>query len=312
VQDAGRAVAAGATGNRQEACKVAVPASNPHGLGIDHLLFVVNDLDRAASDFERLGFTVTPRGLHSAHLGNANHTAMLERNYLELIGVVTPTPLNQIHRDHLRTGEGCHTVALTTDSVAGTLAALRDAGIETDEPVSFSRPVKLPGGGETEASFEVVRPARAALPNGYMFFCHHQTPEAVWVDEWLSHPNGARRLSAVVVASEDPPSSAAVYRKLFAAPRERQVEDGIVLCAAKADLEFLLPDRIAVRYGVAGVASAGSPFFKVARIEVGDPARTRALLEERSVPVATGATGSLLVPPGHACGAVLEFVGGDR
>jgi len=62
--------------------------------GIDHLLVVVSDLDRAAATYRRLGFTLSPRAVHSAHMGTANHTIMLERDYFELLGVLAPTEAN--------------------------------------------------------------------------------------------------------------------------------------------------------------------------------------------------------------------------
>jgi Glyoxalase-like domain len=41
-------------------------------IGIDHAVVVVNDLDKAAENWKRLGFTVSPRGTHSAHMGSGN------------------------------------------------------------------------------------------------------------------------------------------------------------------------------------------------------------------------------------------------
>ncbi|MCC6949746.1 MAG: VOC family protein [Bradyrhizobiaceae bacterium] len=282
--------------------------TNPHGLGIDHLLFLVESLDRAASDMQRLGFTVTPRGTHSEHLGTANHTIVFEQDYLELIAVLTPTPHNEIHRDNLRRGEGCHTAAITTDSVDGTRVALAAAGIVTAEPVAFSRPVKLPDGQVSEAAFEVVRPLRDALPNGFMFFCNHRTPRTVWVREWMKHKNTARRIAAVVIESAEPLKTAAIYRPLFANGRQREVTGGVRLATGKADLEFMSADSIRARYGKASVANAGSPFFKVVRIGVDDIAETRSILQRNSVPFTEGDAGSLEVSPIHACGTVMEFV----
>ena len=38
-------------------------------IGIDHAVVMVKDLDKAAENYKRLGFTVSPRGTHSAHMG---------------------------------------------------------------------------------------------------------------------------------------------------------------------------------------------------------------------------------------------------
>ena len=34
--------------------------------GVDHVFLMVNDLDESCEAFERLGFTISPRGMHSA------------------------------------------------------------------------------------------------------------------------------------------------------------------------------------------------------------------------------------------------------
>ena len=43
-------------------------------IGIDHAVVMVRDLDQAAENWKRLGFTVSPRGTHSAHMGSGNAT----------------------------------------------------------------------------------------------------------------------------------------------------------------------------------------------------------------------------------------------
>ena len=59
--------------------------------GIDHAVVAVKDLDAAAANWKQLGFTVSPRGTHSAHMGTGNYTIMLGEDYMELLGVVKAT-----------------------------------------------------------------------------------------------------------------------------------------------------------------------------------------------------------------------------
>ena len=59
-------------------------------VGIDHAVVIVRELDRAAENWKRLGFTVSPRGTHSPHMGTGNYTIMLDPDYIELLGVLTP------------------------------------------------------------------------------------------------------------------------------------------------------------------------------------------------------------------------------
>ena len=63
-------------------------------IGIDHAVVVVRDLDKAAENWKRLGFTVSPRGTHSAKMGSGNYTIMLDPDYIELLGVLADTEHN--------------------------------------------------------------------------------------------------------------------------------------------------------------------------------------------------------------------------
>ena len=63
--------------------------------GLDHVVIAVRDLQAAAGEWARLGFTVSPRGLHSPHMGSGNHTIMFGEDYVELLGVVAPQPHNE-------------------------------------------------------------------------------------------------------------------------------------------------------------------------------------------------------------------------
>ncbi|MCC7347062.1 MAG: VOC family protein, partial [Variibacter sp.] len=47
-----------------------------HILGVDHVVVTVRDLDAAAEQWRRLGFTMSPRGTHSPIMGTGNYTIM--------------------------------------------------------------------------------------------------------------------------------------------------------------------------------------------------------------------------------------------
>ena len=76
-------------------------------IGLDHAVVMVKDLDQAAANYKKLGFTVSPRCTHSAHMGSGNYTIMFDPDYMELLGVLTPTEHNAPARAYLETrGEG--------------------------------------------------------------------------------------------------------------------------------------------------------------------------------------------------------------
>src|SRR5436190_1993560 len=96
------------------------PFVRKHLLGLDHAVVRVKDLDRAAADFGRLGFTVTPRGRHT--LGTENHCLMFGFDYLELLWV-PPGIAPPFYADFPVDGEGMTGLALKTDHAESVHAA---------------------------------------------------------------------------------------------------------------------------------------------------------------------------------------------
>ncbi len=116
-------------------------------VGIDHAVIMVRDLDRAAANWKRLGFTVSPRGTHSAKMGSGNYTIMLDPDYIELLGVLAETEHNAPARAFLaKRGEGIERIAFTAvDSAAGA-EEIRARGYAALGPTDFERPVTMPDG----------------------------------------------------------------------------------------------------------------------------------------------------------------------
>jgi len=178
----------------------------PHVTGLDHAVILVRDLDRARETYERLGFTLTPRGRHS--LGSQNHCIMFERDYLELMALPPEPPAAfQYFADFLAQREGVGALALATDDAAAVHAELVKAGIVAEAPLALSRPVANLG----EARFTLVQLPPAETPGLRTFVCQHHTREIVWRPEYQRHANGAGGIDSVTIATPDP----ARYARLF-------------------------------------------------------------------------------------------------
>jgi catechol 2,3-dioxygenase-like lactoylglutathione lyase family enzyme len=274
-------------------------------LGIDHVFLLVRDLDGAAERWRRLGFKVSPKGRHSEHKGTANHTIMLEGQYVELLGVVRATPDNEPQRAALARGEeGLAAVACRIDDVREAVAALGEIGIATADVLDFERPVELPAGGSGVAAFSVAAFAPEAVPQGFVFMCQHHSRETVWLPALMPHANGARRLAGVVAAASDPMRVAAAYARLFAEGVVHELDGGAEVRTGDAPIVVLEPDALAAAYpGLALPRSA----YAVLRLEVGDLAATRRALAEGGVAVHETAEG-VAVAAEDAAGAVVEFV----
>lgn len=195
--------------------------------GLDHVVIMVKGLEAAAEQWRQLGFAVSPRGVHSAHVGAANHTIVLPSAYIELMGVLRETDANAPSRAFLeKRGDGIERIALRTDDAAAAADELRQAAIAATGPFAFGRPVPLPDGSEIEASFRIARWPVTAAPGGMrLFVCEHETPDAVWRSELMAHANGAQRIDRLEVATSDPLTEARAMAGLVGASLGDKTED---------------------------------------------------------------------------------------
>lgn len=223
----------------------------PTIVGLDHLVVAVRDLDAAARQWAALGFTLSPRGLHSAHLGTGNHTMMFGEDYVELLGVVAPQPHNEALRAFLVQREGLERAAFTTTDAAAGAAALRARGLAAVGPLDFGRPVPLPDGGMTEARFSVFQWPPDEAPGGVRIFaCQHHTREAVWLPSLQAHANGVTGIKRVLVATSAPARAAARLATLIDGTAH---EDGgfhlVATGPTRATIAFAPRDAIAAMGG---------------------------------------------------------------
>jgi Glyoxalase-like domain len=277
-------------------------------IGIDHAVVVVGDLDKAAETWKALGFTVSPRGTHSAHMGSGNYTIMLDPDYIELLGVLVPTEHNAPTRAFLDgRGEGIERIAFTaTDSAAGA-DEIRARGYPPIGPIDFERPVIMPDGSRSAAKFRVFQWPVDEQPGGLRIFaCQHKTRETVWIPELMTHANGARRLRQALILSPDPARDAAhLCRMIDRAPRDES--DGAIAVPSgsdRADFIFLTTDQLGRRYP--GVSLSGLPERGGAGLVLGssDLDATARALGGAGVRSGTG----ISVPPSEANGTLLAFV----
>jgi Glyoxalase-like domain len=276
-------------------------------VGIDHAVVMVKELDKAAENWKRLGFTISPRGTHSAHMGSGNYTIMFDPDYVELLGVLTETEHNAPARAFLaKHGDGIERVAFTAiDSAAGA-EEIRVRGFAPIGPTDFERPVTMPDGKVSAAKFRTFQWPTAEAPGGVRIFaCQHKTRETVWIPELMKHANGAKRLRQVLIATPEPAKDAAHLGRMI--DREaRNEQDGAVAVPSgsdRADFIFLTRQQLAKRYpdvSLAGVQERGGAGLVIAA----DLAASEKALG--SAAIRSG--NAICVPPASANGTLLAFV----
>jgi len=271
--------------------------------GIDHVVIAVRDLDRAQAVFERLGFTLTPRGVHT--LGSQNHCVMFERDYFELLAPPRAHPAMQYYNDFLARGDGLAAIALATEDANAAHAALRADGIEAEAPLDFARPVELPGGAR-DAAFRIVQLPVAQTPGCRTFLCQHFTRDVVWRPEYQRHALGAIGLAGVAVVVEDPARTAPRYAQIFDT-RPATITEGLRIDTGSAPIALTARGKLGRRLAGAELPARPRPFVAALFIRVTDRAAAADTLRKGGFAPVALRDGSYAVHAHEACGVTLVF-----
>ena len=252
----------------------------------DHALLGVGDLEKSQKTFQRLGFTVCPRGKHIGW-GTANYCIMFEDDYLELLGIVDSSQftnnLDTFLTDH---GEGL----LGMCFASGDIEALgKKLG---REPSDLKRLLELPE-GTVEPRFRLLHPPAESMPGLNGFFCQHLTPELMRRPEWLVHANGATGLASMTIAVNDVGAAARSYGDLFGETAIKCQGDHAEVQLSKNKMQIVHSDT---DEGLTELA-----------VRVADEDAAASYLEQVGVSFTKGTDG-LFIAPREACGASITLV----
>ncbi len=189
-------------------------------VGLDHLVVLVRDLERAARDYERLGFAVTPGGEHADGLTSNALIPFHDGSYLEIVAFLNiddPTDNVWGWRQFVETG-GLVDHCLASDDLAADAGRLREAGFEVEGPVDGGR--RSPDGVEIRWRSASVAQEDRILP----FLIEDLTPRARRVPDGQAadHPNGAASVSALEITASDPKEAARSYAAMAGNPAARK------------------------------------------------------------------------------------------
>ena len=129
--------------------------------------------------------------------GTGNRCIMLREGYIELIAIVDPAAFSNTLDRFLARYAGIHIIALGIEDETANLDRLRRSGIDIPGVAYLERPVD-----DADPSGPRARFARLPLPDapeGRLQLIRHLTPEAIWQERFLTHPNHAVGLAEVVV-----------------------------------------------------------------------------------------------------------------
>jgi hypothetical protein len=218
-----------------EAWKQQRPAAGM--LSLDHVAHFVPDIERASHALEQLGFTLTPFSLQQHRTapeaplvpaGSGNRCAMLRQGYLEFLTPTSDTPVSQRMRAALDRYVGQHLICFGTSESARTHRHLADGGFDPLPPVALQRQIGTASGGEATARFTVLRVPPEAMPEGRVQVVEHHTPDLLWQERWLDHPNGASGLLASIVCVADVAEAAGRFGRFAQAAVRREGRNALV------------------------------------------------------------------------------------
>lgn len=165
-------------------------------LGVDHIVVAVGDLDIAARDYEKLGFTVVFGGRHPVGTHNVL-ISFADGSYIEIIAFYQTNPNHRWWKP-LQRGEGLVDFCMQTNDLLGDTLKLRKAGVSIDDPVPWSR--TRPDGYRLKWLLSLAREGHRGIAP---FLIQDETLREERIPRHTAHENGAIGIGAVTVAVED-------------------------------------------------------------------------------------------------------------
>jgi len=276
---------------------------------VDHPVIAARDLDAARVTFERLGFTVPPRGSH-VEWGTGNLCIMFPEDYVEIRGIIDASRFTMHLDEHLNAhGEGLMGVAFGTPDIQSSHAAMLAGGIDAGEMRKLTRNFEHPEGW-TQPSFKLCAPAADDIEGlMHVVVIQHLTPALIRRPEFLSHANTALGVNALSGTVYDKRRVATKLRRLLGDDAVTEDIDGVrAVLASGQRIELLLPDEYERKYGaIAESSETEMPRLGVMTLRVASVAAVKETLAARSVPFTEEARGLIRVAADHACGATLMF-----
>jgi hypothetical protein len=234
---------------------------------INHLVLAGRDLEAMRAHYQKLGFTVTPRGQHPFGTGNA--LIQLHGTYLELLAVTAPHDVPEqrdghfsfaaFNRDYLSRHQGFSMLVLDTPDARADIEAWRAAGLHTYEPFDFSRTAKLPDGQEITVGFSLAFVSHPAAPWLGLFACQHLSPHYFAQPRYLQHGNGAMNVQDVWIVGETAPALADFMQTVSGAKLVTENSSGATLQTRTGAIVLAEPTAFERAFGVAAPHSDDGP-----------------------------------------------------
>lgn len=270
--------------------------------GLDHVIVLADDLDAASVRFERLGFTLTPVGLHK-HGTSRNRTIVFADTYIELLYVAPEARAASRFEDDLF---GFAAIGLATPDSDRVHAELETLGHAVAPVGGGGRPVELAGHGVYDARFRTQRFPETAPPLPSLFTCQHLTRDLVYRAEARGHANGALDVTTAHLVHSAPAELAAIYAGLFGREAVVETPARVDVALGRFTIRIHTPDAAAAAFPGLSAPAGGPGWFAGLTIAVRSVHALRGVLP-RDLRSRQLSDGSLLVPPSEVGGGFILF-----
>jgi catechol 2,3-dioxygenase-like lactoylglutathione lyase family enzyme len=276
---------------------------------LDHPVIAARDLDAARVTWERLGFTIPPRGSH-IEWGTGNLCIMFQDDYIEIRGIVDASRFTMNLDKHLEQyGEGLMGVAFRTDDVQSSYREMVDHGMRVAEPRRLTRNFEHPEGW-TQPSFELCVPEPDDIEGlMHVVVLQHLTPELIRRPDFLSHSNGCVGVNGMAGIINNAEQVAAKLALTLGDDSVQTNADGVHLVVPTGQqIDLLLPHAYQARFGDIGRESdSKTPRLGAMTLQVEKLSRTQDVLAGNSVAFDITDEGTIRVGPDYTCGLILDF-----
>ena len=275
---------------------------------IDHPVIAVRSLIDSHRVYERLGFTIPPRGSH-VEWGTGNWCIMFAHDYLELRGIIDPARFTLDLDKHLeRHGEGMMGLAFGTTGADDAFSQMKAAGMNPRPVRALSRNFELPEGW-VQPRFRLCFPDAADVEGlKHVVLCEHLTPELIRKPEFLVHANRVVGVAGLVGVVDDLDRVERVQRRLLGEGAVRREADGLVLTVPSGQvIELITQAAFERRFGDAWPEPARTrDVLPVLRLRSSDIRETARHLDSVRLPY-RHAGPALRVAPDATCGVLMQF-----
>jgi hypothetical protein len=278
---------------------------------LDHVGWMVPDLEACSAAFARLGFPLTPFSVHGDRdpatgankpIGTANRLAMLRSGYLEFLalhGGVTNPSVERMKASIAR-HVGVHLCALTVSDAAHEADRLKRDGFVLNPTINLRRTIEAADGSQVEVAFTVIRPE--AMPEGRVQMLTQHTPEHMWQPRYIGSANGIDHLAGLLFAVTDPDETARRIGRFADRPPVTVTEE-LQIRLDRGLLRVTTPAR--ARDILAGATIPSPPAMAAVLFRSDDLGKTRAFLMHAGITPWREEAQRLIIDAKDAMGAYL-------